>query len=388
MTLKEHKKHTALVRPAMGNWGRNEWAIVGAPCGDIKVLATQIIAGLSDRYAIAYVDAEHNDEQTKSSPRLESGAAMEYTEAAQTQNISINGEVNPFAKRKLFSGCDMVLLNGNHHQGQKQIVVIDSRKKESLRKRLDQLTAVKAFLLADGETELFDFIKEAIADWQQIPMFQFHETEQIISLIKTELQAKTPVLNGLVLAGGKSERMGTDKAGINWHGNEQQYYMADLLKNYCQDVFISCRDDQRAGIDPNYQTLPDTFTGLGPYGAILSAFRQHPDRAWLVVACDLPLLDQSTLAELLASRSTKNIASAFESPHDGFPEPLITIWEPKSYPELLSFLAQGYSCPRKVLINTDTHIIKPKFPEALSNVNTPEELERVKTILQQRNITA
>ncbi|WP_211309877.1 NTP transferase domain-containing protein [Mucilaginibacter yixingensis] len=388
MTSKGHKKHTALVRPAMGNWGRNEWAIVGAPCGDIKTLAEKIIAALSGKYAMAYVDAEHNDEQTAVSPRLNNGAVLEYIDADEAQNISLNSEVNPFAKRKLLGDCDVVLLNGNHHQGQQQIVVIDSRKKESLRKRLDQLTAVKLFLLADGETEPFDFIKEAIADWQQIPVFKLSETEQIVNLINNSLQTKAPVLNGLVLAGGKSERMGADKSAINWHGREQQYYMADLLKPYCQDVFISCRDEQKAGIDPNYQTLTDTFTGLGPYGAILSAFRQQPDSAWLVVACDLPLLDRPTLDELIASRSTKHVATTFVSPHDGFPEPLITIWEPKSYAELLSFLGQGYSCPRKVLINTHTHVINPSFPESLTNVNTPEELEKVKTILQQKNITA
>jgi len=61
---------------------------------------------------------------------------------------------------------------------------------------------------------------------------------------------------------------------------------------------------------------------------------------------------------------------------------LITIWEPKSYPALLSFLAQGYSCPRKVLINSEINLLKAPDPEALTNVNTPEELERVKRILQ------
>jgi molybdopterin-guanine dinucleotide biosynthesis protein A len=59
------------------------------------------------------------------------------------------------------------------------------------------------------------------------------------------------------------------------------------------------------------------------------------------------------------------------------PEPLITIWEPKSYGTMLSFLAQGYSCPRKVLMNSDARIITAPNPEKLTNVNTPEDATRI-----------
>ncbi len=68
-----------------------------------------------------------------------------------------------------------------------------------------------------------------------------------------------------------------------------------------------------------------------------------------------------------------------------FPEPLITIWEPKSYFKLLYFLGLGYSCPRKVLINTDCHVIEAPNVKALQNVNYPEEYEAVKNNLAQKN---
>jgi molybdopterin-guanine dinucleotide biosynthesis protein A len=75
------------------------------------------------------------------------------------------------------------------------------------------------------------------------------------------------------------------------------------------------------------------------------------------------------------------IATTFESPDSGFPEPLIPFGNLKAIAVLLSFLAQGYSCPRKVLINSDTHAAKcPAARRRLTNVNTPEELERVKAI--------
>lgn len=188
---------------------------------------------------------------------------------------------------------------------------------------------------------------------------------------------------GLVLAGGKSTRMGADKSVMQWHGKEQRYHMADVLAQLCDDIFISCRPEQQGDIDPHYKTLPDSYTVGGPYGAILSAFKAHPYVAWLVTACDLPLLDAATLQYLLQHRNTNSIATTFKSPFDGLPEPLITIWESTSYPVLLEFSAEGFKCPRKALIrNTDrVTIIEAPNPDALLNANTPEDAERVKQIL-------
>lgn len=192
---------------------------------------------------------------------------------------------------------------------------------------------------------------------------------------------KSPVLNGLVLAGGKSRRMGTDKDQIQWHGKEQRYYTADLLSKYCEEVFISCRQDQEKQIDPAYKSLPDTFLNMGPQGGILSAFRFFPDSAWLVVACDLPLVDEKTLQHLTEKRAISKMATAYKSPVDGLPEPLITVWEPASYPVLLHFLGRGITCPRKVLMQSDILLLDPLQPEALLNVNTPEEAVKVKEII-------
>ncbi|SEH37868.1 NTP transferase domain-containing protein [Chryseobacterium culicis] len=191
-----------------------------------------------------------------------------------------------------------------------------------------------------------------------------------------------PQLNGLVLAGGKSVRMGNPKDKINWHGKEQKYYAADLLAPFCDEVYISCRQDQLENFNSEYNALTDTFLQMGPFGGILSALRSQRDKAWLVVACDLPLLDKNSLEFLIQSRDPEKAATTYESPFDGLPEPLITIWEPKSYPLLLNFLGTGNTCPRKVLLNSDTLILKPANPDALMNVNTPEDMKKAQELLR------
>ncbi|ARS37810.1 hypothetical protein CA264_10530 [Pontibacter actiniarum] len=242
--------------------------------------------------------------------------------------------------------------------------------------------------MAGNADEVFDFVREAVPEWQQVPVLRLADTAEICAFFGERLLQAKPVLNGLVLAGGKSTRMGQDKGAMAWHGKEQRYFAADLLQEQCREVFISCRPEQQAELNGSYKTIPDTFTGLGPYGAILSAFREQPEAAWLVVACDLPMLHSETLRFLVQHRNAAANATTFESPQDGFPEPLITIWEPKSYLTLLAFLAQGYTCPRKVLLNSDISLLQSPYPQALLNVNTPEDAERVKQLLGQKNVLA
>ena len=186
---------------------------------------------------------------------------------------------------------------------------------------------------------------------------------------------------GLVLAGGKSVRMGEDKGRIQWHGIEQRYHMANMLSQFCSEVFISCRPEQVGEIDARYKLLPDSIEGAGPLCGILSAFKAYPDVAWLVTACDLPLLDEATLQFLIENRVDTTLASTYESPYDSLPEPLITIWEPSAYDLLLQFFNEGFNCPRKILIRNKerVNILQPNESDALLNANTPADAELVRS---------
>jgi molybdopterin-guanine dinucleotide biosynthesis protein A len=177
--------------------------------------------------------------------------------------------------------------------------------------------------------------------------------------------------------------MGSDKGVIKWHGAEQRYYMANMLRKVCDRVFISCRADQQNEIDSAYNLLPDTVDGSGPLIAILSAFNAYPEAAWLIVACDLPLLDSDTINYLIANRDSEKIATTYRSPFDSLPEPLITIWEPQSREVILSYYNDGYTCPRKILIRNEERvtILTPGNPHALMNANTPEDAEKVRKII-------
>ncbi|MGY0037154.1 NTP transferase domain-containing protein [Pedobacter sp. NJ-S-72] len=193
--------------------------------------------------------------------------------------------------------------------------------------------------------------------------------------------SRVPELNGLVLAGGRSTRMGQDKGLINWHGKPQREYMADLLKPYCQKVFISCRADQKEEIEQGgYAALHDNYTDSGPLGSILSAFEQDENTAWLVVACDLPLMDKQHLDYLSTHRNPALMATAFAAAN-GLPEPLIAIWEPLAYPILKASLTTGLLSARSALLKNEITLLNPVHQRALSNVNSPEETAEIRKFL-------
>jgi molybdenum cofactor guanylyltransferase len=194
-----------------------------------------------------------------------------------------------------------------------------------------------------------------------------------------------PTLNGLVLAGGKSSRMGEDKSIVQWHGKEQRYYIADMLRDFCDDIFISCRVDQEKTVDRNYKVITDEYKDAGPLGAITSAFHKNQNVAWLVVACDLPLLDRETIHYLVQNRDRDVAATTFISTHDSLPEPLITIWEPAALPLLETALSEGKYSPQKVLMKAKIRLLEPLDASALMNVNTPEERQIILQMLKEKN---
>ncbi len=386
---KKHQKHAKLSRPNYGQFGRNEWAIIGTPCGNIQQLAYRLTESLSKKYKISYVDADHQgaDQENESgrdpNTAMAHGASMEYTDKISHHRFELDAKLETHQYRMLFNEQDLVLVNGNHFLAKQQIVVIDPRKEKSLQKKLDRLTDIQLILLEEGVKTLPLYLKEWMTEQQvgQIPMIPISDYTAILELLEKKMEAAIPPVAGLVLAGGKSQRMGRDKGQINYHGKEQRAYLFDQLDNCCDTTFLSWRTEQAASMLMEFPIIADNFAGLGPFGAILSAFRQKPNQAWLVVACDLPLLDKDTIQQLLDQRDPSKIATAFNSPVNEFPEPLIAIWEPKSYPILLQFLAQGYSCPRKVLINSDVQLIDASNPKALMNVNSPEDYEEVMELL-------
>lgn len=189
-------------------------------------------------------------------------------------------------------------------------------------------------------------------------------------------------LYGLVLSGGKSTRMGADKGLIAYHGMPQREYLYHILEKVCNKSFLSIRSEQRQEIQSGFDTIIDEDIFKGPFNGLLSAHKTHPEAAWFVLACDLPLITKNAVKELITARDTDSFATAFALKENPLPEPLCAIWEPKGLAEAIPYLDRGAgSCPRKFLINNKTKLVFPKNPNVLMNANSEEEYKEALTKL-------
>lgn len=206
---------------------------------------------------------------------------------------------------------------------------------------------------------------------QHKPLYQ----SMSISINNTAHNQPIAPLYGLVLAGGHSQRMGTDKGLLHYHGKPQREWVADLLALHCSSVWVSCRPEQAHSISPPYQALPDRWPNAGPMGALLTAFEHAPEAAWLIVACDLPLLDADGLAELVHQRAINADATAFLNPDIEAPDPVLSIWEPPAHARVQAAYQARQTSLLRVLRAAHTHLITPSRPAILHNANTPAEKE-------------
>jgi molybdopterin-guanine dinucleotide biosynthesis protein A len=182
------------------------------------------------------------------------------------------------------------------------------------------------------------------------------------------------MINGLVLAGGKSSRMGLDKAMINYHGQPQREYLFDLLKNFCDEVYLSCKnnDNTPASLNP----LSDQYEIESPLNGILTAFKKDPNAVWLAIAVDMPLVDSETIKYLIKNRDSNKVATCFKDSDDEKPEPLFTIWEPHAFPLLLDFYNNGKISPRSFLQGHEILLLDVPDKKILTNINSPEDLNK------------
>lgn len=170
--------------------------------------------------------------------------------------------------------------------------------------------------------------------------------------------------------------MGRDKARLMRGEESQLAYVVNLLEALLERVFVSTRSEQSGDSERSrFAQIVDRYDDMGPVAGILSAMEEYPDADWLVVACDLPNIDEATVSYLLEHRSSDKPFTAFSSTHDGLPEPLCAVYTSNSVAIVRESIEKGIHCPRKILIRSDSHLLSQPDPRSLDNVNTPDDLQ-------------
>ncbi|MGV3599553.1 MAG: molybdenum cofactor guanylyltransferase [Dyadobacter fermentans] len=189
-------------------------------------------------------------------------------------------------------------------------------------------------------------------------------------------------LYGLVICGGESTRMGTDKSLLVYYQKPQYEHVADLLAPLCERVIISCNAEQFKTFRTRYHKLEDqpAFAGVGPMTGLLSTLEKLPGNDFLVAGCDYPFLSSDEMANFLHSIEKDLPAAAFYN-DEGFYEPLLG-WYSKSIGKALkeAFAAGRHSLQHFLRAN-NAGKYRPLLQKTMISVDTPEDFQAAKRAL-------
>lgn len=186
-------------------------------------------------------------------------------------------------------------------------------------------------------------------------------------------------LAAFVLAGGKSTRMGSDKAFLEFKGRTLLSRALDLAGSLTPDVRIVGQPARFAAFAP---VVEDVFRDCGPLGAIHAALRDSLTELNLMLAVDMPFVS-SELLRYLVERARNGSATVTIPVCAGRRQPLCAVYR-RSFAETAELaLAQGRFRidaqfePRSTLVISEEELREKGFSaEMFRNLNTPEELAR------------
>ena len=180
---------------------------------------------------------------------------------------------------------------------------------------------------------------------------------------------------GWVLVGGRSSRMGADKALIDVGDQPLAKRVAARLGEVCGKV--SLVGDPRLYSGVGLPVIPDRFPGQGPLAGIEAALGATAAEWNLVVACDMPSLDVSILEALFEAGALETSCDcAVPSYSDGRIEPLCAVFHARCHAAILAALEAGVRKVTEALARLELRYIPVATDTSFANLNTPEDLER------------
>jgi molybdenum cofactor guanylyltransferase len=191
-------------------------------------------------------------------------------------------------------------------------------------------------------------------------------------------------MTGVILCGGQSTRMGTDKGLLKLHANTWARTAVDKMAALDLPVVISINPaqyDSYAAIFPPSQLVKDnnTLQLRGPLCGLLSVHLAYPAEDLVILACDMPLLEPNLLKELMHQYRQQETADAFVYTNDNEPEPLCGIYKARGLSHIVH-LYQSLQLPKHSMKYMLEHLTTFQLPlsvdqkKSFRNFNAHAEL--------------
>jgi molybdopterin-guanine dinucleotide biosynthesis protein A len=187
-------------------------------------------------------------------------------------------------------------------------------------------------------------------------------------------------ISGIILAGGKSSRMGVNKAFLQINGVKMIERVARILTRVCSEIIIS--GDEKIYGNLGYKVVPDIHPGCGPLSGIHAGLLAAANRYSFVSACDIPYPDEKIIKKLAENPENCDAILLYLKDHL---EPLFSLYG-KGFAKAAetSILRGVFKVTdalslirwKKVIITSSAMVFDQK--KTMANINNPFELEQAK----------
>jgi molybdopterin-guanine dinucleotide biosynthesis protein A len=192
--------------------------------------------------------------------------------------------------------CDCILIEGYKQSPFNKIVFLDAKGDMPIPLETHGIKAV----IHQGT------VNDRRIQERMIPLFHRDDLEKIYEFVRTHFISCASPLYGAVFVGGQSKRMGKPKFSLSYNnGVPETERMIKLLSPFCEKIFLSSRSDLDMGELanlPDVERVNDDHIGLGPVGGLATLMSRHPDKAWMITACDMPFIQEKNFEHILNER--------------------------------------------------------------------------------------
>lgn len=143
-------------------------------------------------------------------------------------------------------------------------------------------------------------------------------------------------ITGIVLAGGRSRRFGSNKALFEYQGKKLIEYSIETLTPLCGQLLLSTNEPEKYAFT-GLTTVPDLFPGCGPVAGIHACLEQSTTEHHLVIGCDLPWLNTRLFEFILQNSHNYQVVMPM---HKGFRETMASYYHQSCSPTLAKALQE------------------------------------------------
>lgn len=196
-------------------------------------------------------------------------------------------------------------------------------------------------------------------------------------------------ITGVILAGGKSSRMGTNKSFLKIGNQTIIERIADLMKSVFSEVILITNTPEEYPF-LNLPTFEDIYKWKGPLAGIHSALVHSKTEKIFVLSCDVPLMSKEMIEYIVEYNSDKPIIFCEAA---GYHQPLVGVYSKVILSEVEDFISTTEVSDKSFhhfLKSVEAEIIHPEKlsfykDELFFNVNRPEDFEQLKKIFIHNN---